>query len=105
MNLNWTSISIHRDLSEDFIRKYHYFLEWKFISRDQKLSDDFLIEFEDKIIWPYYFYNEKPSFLMLKRHILKVSNEFSASISLEHLNDYEQQEINRIMNLKQLFTI
>jgi hypothetical protein len=104
-NLNWTSISIHRKLSEDFIRKYQHLLNWHIISRDQKLSDDFLIEFEDKIVWPYYFLNDKPSFLILKKYILKVNNECSASVPLEHLNDFEQQEVKRIINLKQLFTI
>jgi hypothetical protein len=104
-NLNWTTISIHQDLSEDFIRKYQHLLNWQFISRDQELSNDFLTEFENKINWPYYFLNDKPSFLMLKRHILKVNNEFSASIPLEHLSDFEQQEVKRIINLKQIFKV
>lgn len=47
--VDWTMVSYHEQLPEDFIRKHKEQLDWNFISSNQHLSDEFVEEFKDKL--------------------------------------------------------
>ena len=48
---DWTSLSRHNRLTEDFIREFKDEVDWKVISAYQHLSEDFIREFEDRVSW------------------------------------------------------
>ena len=50
-NINWKEISIHKHLSENFIREFRNDVNWVYISAYQKLSEDFIREFQYKVSW------------------------------------------------------
>ena len=47
----WYDISIHQNLSEDFIREFQDKVSWDCISKYQNLSESFIHEFQDKVDW------------------------------------------------------
>ena len=47
----WSNISTYQNLSENFIREFKDKINWRKISRCQKLSEDFICEFKDKVNW------------------------------------------------------
>ena len=50
--VNWSNISRHKKLSEEFIREFQDKINWYFISsRYQKLSEEFIREFQSSIYW------------------------------------------------------
>ena len=48
---DWSALSCHGGLTEDFIRKFADKVEWYCISEYQRLSEDFIREFADKVEW------------------------------------------------------
>lgn len=48
---SWNVISIHVDLSEDFIREFQNEVDWDSISQYQNLSESFMEEFQHKLNW------------------------------------------------------
>jgi len=48
-HVDWTMISYHEKLPEDFIRKHQDKLDWNFLSSNQQLSNEFINEFKDKL--------------------------------------------------------
>ena len=48
---NWTDVSCHKGLTEDFIREFADEVNWFSISHYQHLSEDFIREFKDKVYW------------------------------------------------------
>ena len=48
---DWTSLSRHNRLTEDFIREFKDKVDWDVISVYQHLSEDFIREFKDKVYW------------------------------------------------------
>ena len=48
---NWTEVSCHKGLTEDFIRKFADKVDWFRISGIQHLSEDFIREFADRVDW------------------------------------------------------
>ena len=48
---NWEFLSMHRKLTENFIRKFADFVSWDIISIYQHLSEGFIKEFKDKVDW------------------------------------------------------
>ena len=48
---NWTDVSCHKGLTEDFIREFADEVNWCSISHYQHLSEDFIREFKDKVYW------------------------------------------------------
>lgn len=49
--VDWEEISIHRKLSEDFIREFKDEVHWTYISAFQNLSENFIREFQDYVDW------------------------------------------------------
>ena len=47
----WYDISIHQNLSEDFIREFQDNVHWDCISKHQNLSESFIREFQDEVDW------------------------------------------------------
>ena len=47
----WSWISQHKQLSENFIDKFQDKVEWNNISWFQKLSENFIDKFQDKVDW------------------------------------------------------
>ena len=47
----WEHLSKHKNLSEDFIRKYQDKVDWEYISEYQTLSEYFIHKFKDKVDW------------------------------------------------------
>ena len=52
-NINWKEISIHKNLSENFIREFRNDVNWYWISRYQKLSENFIREFQKEVDWEH----------------------------------------------------
>ena len=50
---DWSTISIYRNLSEDFIREFKDYVNWMYITIKQNLSESFIREFKDKIWWTH----------------------------------------------------
>ncbi len=50
-DVNWSKVSEHQKLSEDFIKEFQNKLNWNCISENQKLSEDFIIEFQNRVNW------------------------------------------------------
>ena len=50
---NWEFLSMHRKLTENFIRKFADFVDWEWISVYQYLSEDFIREFKDRVDWDW----------------------------------------------------
>ena len=48
---NWLSLSIHKDLTEDFIREFADKVDWGWISMYQYLSEDFIKESQHLVDW------------------------------------------------------
>jgi hypothetical protein len=93
------------DFSIEFIREMKENINWPQQLRKKFLSDDLLIEFNDYINWNLYFNQREASFLLLKKYLRKTSFTFSNEFNTSHLNDYEYKEINKILKLKNLFSI
>ena len=47
----WGHVSMHKYLSEDFIREFKGKVDWTYISAYQHLSEDFIREFKDRVDW------------------------------------------------------
>ena len=56
--VNWFSISLYQHLSEDFIREFKDKVDWFSISEQQHLSEDFIREFKDRLDWFYVSVNQ-----------------------------------------------
>ena len=48
---DWVSLSMHKGLTEDFVREFADKVDWKCLSKYQRLSEDFIREFKDKVDW------------------------------------------------------
>jgi len=51
ISINWNIISIHQELSEEFIHEYRVLLNWDHISQYQKLSEKFIEEHKGRVRW------------------------------------------------------
>ena len=49
--VEWTYVSYHYKLSDNFIREFKDKVDWSQISVYQKLSEDFMREFKDELVW------------------------------------------------------
>lgn len=47
----WDNISIYRNLSESFIRRYTNLVSWMMLPRHQILSESFIREFSNRLYW------------------------------------------------------
>ena len=59
--INWEMVSVHQDLSEDFIRKFSNKVCWRLISYQQTLSEDFIREFSKDVDWSGISYRQELS--------------------------------------------
>ena len=48
---NWVSLSMHKGLTEDFIREFADRVDWEWISIYHQLSESFIREFADRVYW------------------------------------------------------
>jgi hypothetical protein len=107
--LDWTDLSDHQILSEDFIRRNKDKLDWNSLIRFQNLSDSFLIENSKTINWNDYFFNKEDiSYKILKKFIGKVDfsqkdKSYYFEINLYYLNVEQRKEIQKLIELKDLF--
>ena len=46
---DWVSLSMHKGLTEDFIREFADRVDWEWISQYQHLSEGFIREFADRV--------------------------------------------------------
>jgi hypothetical protein len=126
-NLNWPQISYIQKISEEFICEFQDKVDWGYISFRQILSEDFMKKFTDKVNWDnvsskqlmsngfihensnkinfiIYFNYQKANFEIIKKYILKTTLTHIRSIRSDHLTEAQKQEIQRILDLKYLFT-
>jgi hypothetical protein len=73
--MNWNCISIHQNLSEDFIREFKDKVDWINISTYQKLSEKFIKEFKDYVDWNCVSTYQKLSKKFIKEFNLKISED------------------------------
>ena len=69
---DWTSLSRHNRLTEDFIREFKDKVDWYFISFYQHLSEDFIREFQDKVDWYWISVDQQVSESFLREFKDKV---------------------------------
>lgn len=60
--MGWCNLSIHQNLSEEFMRKFPQKLNWGSISKFQTLSEDFIRDFQDKVNWRLLCLNKENQF-------------------------------------------
>ena len=51
MYSDWSLLSMHQTLTEDFIREFKDKVDWDVICTSQKLSESFIREFKDLVKW------------------------------------------------------
>jgi hypothetical protein len=126
-NLNWTQISYYQEISEDFICEFQDKVDWGYISFRQILSEDFMKKFIDKVNWDnisskqlmsndfihensnkinftIYFNYQKVNLEIINKYILKTTLKQIRGIRSDHLTVAQKQEIQKILDLKYLFT-
>ena len=79
------------------------FVEWFDISRYSDLSDEFLIEFKNRIFWTHYFKKKPVSYEVMKSTIFLSSHSKINDFRTEHLNNSQQETIQKILDLKNAF--
>jgi hypothetical protein len=100
---DWFKISRSGKLSEEFIREFKDIINWGNLCVNQVLSDDFLIEFQDNINWTTYFMNVDSSFFIMKKFLLKSYPVHSGYFKTSHFNEYQINELQRILDLHNIF--
>jgi hypothetical protein len=101
--LDFREIVCHQTLSEEFITEFSERLDWDSVSEFQVLTDSIIANFNDKINWELYFYNRHSRFELLKKHIVKAGFKNTSEFSDAHLNEYEIQELQKIMDVRNIF--
>jgi hypothetical protein len=79
------------------------FVEWFDISRYSNLSDEFLLEFKNRIFWTHYFKNKPVSYEVMKSTIFLSSHSEIKNFRIEHLSNSQQESIQKILDLKNIF--
>jgi hypothetical protein len=102
---NWVTISTLPNLKEAFIREFADNLDWFYICNYIKLSDELLIELNDYILWNIYLENFSVNFNVLKKFILKTKIRSTNEIRTTLLTNIEIQEIQRLLDFRNLFKI
>jgi hypothetical protein len=103
--LSWNMISIHQDLSEEFILKYSHKLNWNYISEYQILSENFIKINSDLVNWEKICKYQKISFQTLKYwiqnddYILSKINVEILKYSQDYTEDQKNEMIDMILNL------
>ena len=93
-DVNWTLISKHQKLSEDFIREFKDEVAWTRISSYQKLSEEFIREFQDKVYWSHISSYQKLSESFIR--------EFKDKVYWDNISDIQKLSDNfcKEFNLK-----
>ena len=65
---DWTIISHHHKLSEEFIREFQNKVEWHYISRFQPISENFISEFKHFVDWYIISENNSLSVEFIRKH-------------------------------------
>ena len=102
---DWSHISSHQKLSEDFIREFKDKVNWENISVYQKLSEDFIREFKDYINFEYLIGNKYcPPDIKFKyyRDNNLITKEDPSKHSIEQI---EEKKDNSLDELKMLVGI
>jgi hypothetical protein len=79
------------------------FIDWLDISRYSVLSDEFLLEFKYLIFWTHYFKNKPVSYEVMKSTIFLSSHLKINNFRTEHLSNSQQESIQKILDLKNVF--
>jgi hypothetical protein len=72
-NINWTHISKHQKLSEEFIQRNSDRVDWDWISAYQKLSEEFIQRNSEKVNWDWISKYQKLSEEFIQRNSEKVN--------------------------------
>ena len=102
--VDWMYVTAFQTLSEEFIREFQEKVSWTYVSSRQFLTDEFLVEFKHKIQLDTYFGSQKSSMFILMKFIIKSSYEHIPPLSLKSLDAQQQQEIQRLLDIKNLFS-
>ena len=82
---SWKSVSIHKDLTEDFIREFADKVDWGWISMYQYLSEDFIKESQHLVDWSAISTYQHLSEDFIREFVYKVDwDNISAS---QHLSE------------------
>ena len=82
---SWKSVSIHKDLTEDFIREFADKVDWGWISMYQYLSEDFIKESQHLVDWDWISEKQHLSEDFIREFAYKVDwDNISAS---QHLSE------------------
>jgi hypothetical protein len=101
----WPFISKVPNLGELFIREFANKLDWNNVSSIQSFSNDFLLEFGSSIVWDNYFLYNSVDYLIIKKFLPKTKFHLLNDFESSHLTDVQKQEIQRLLNVKNLFKI
>jgi hypothetical protein len=102
--VDWMEISFSQVLSEDFIKKFSGKVNWTEISSHQIMSSDFIFKNSNKINFAVYFNYQKANFDIIKKYIHKTTHKDIQDFKSKHLTEVQKQEIQKILDLKYLFT-
>ena len=86
--IDWPSISVRKNLSESFIRKFQNKVDWYYISWRQNLSESFIREFQDKVCWGWISRYQKLSEDFIR--------EFKDKVNWYYISDYQKLSENFI---------
>ena len=93
---DWTSLSRHNGLTEDFIREFADEVNWECISSYQHLSEDFIREFKRKVNWDGISSYQHLSEDFIREFNRKVN--WDGISSYQHLSEDFIREFNRKVN-------
>jgi hypothetical protein len=100
---NWRFVFLTGILSVEFFLEFEEYLNWEIISKNNKISEEVLHKFNDKINWDTYFVECAASFSLIKKYITKTDFKTINDFYTAHLNSYQKQEIQKVLDFKNLF--
>ena len=89
----WGKVSIHQNLSEDFIREFQNKVNWVYISAYQNLSEDFIREFQDKVDWSNISYFQPLSEKFIKKFKDKIDKSINCAAHKQKTLKQKEKEI------------
>lgn len=72
-DVNWSRISAHKNLSEEFMERFKDKLDWNLISEHQVLHENLIEKFKDRVNWQVIAMHQKlsPAFVEKYKEQLK----------------------------------
>lgn len=89
-------------VKEDFLEKYHEFLDWKLVAQFQIISCDFIEKYKDKWDWYYICSNQNLKEWIIRRHINDFNDSCWTELSTRKGNHFSDNFIREFSDFLQM---